>query len=58
MSVLPAEGVAFAAEAPVVIIGAGAAGLTAALAARPAGLDALVLERDLSRAARRRSRPG
>jgi fumarate reductase flavoprotein subunit len=46
MSVLPAEGVAFAAEAPVVIIGAGAAGLTAALAARAAGLDALVLERD------------
>ena len=46
MSVLPAEGASFAAEAPVVIIGAGAAGLTAALAARDAGLDALVIERD------------
>ena len=29
MSVLPAEGASFAAEAPVVIIGAGAAGLDA-----------------------------
>jgi fumarate reductase flavoprotein subunit len=46
MSVLPVEGAPFAAEAPVVIIGAGAAGLTAALAARAAGLDALVIERD------------
>ena len=31
---------------PVVVIGAGACGLTAALAAREAGAEALVLERD------------
>jgi len=37
---------AFAAAAPVVIIGAGAAGLCAALAAREAGADVVVLERD------------
>lgn len=36
----------FAAEMPLVIIGAGAAGLTAALAAVAEGVEALVLERD------------
>ncbi|MBE9605518.1 FAD-dependent oxidoreductase [Acetobacteraceae bacterium H6797] len=46
MKVLPAEGVAFDVTMPTVIIGAGAAGLTAALALRDAGQDVLVLERD------------
>lgn len=40
----PAEG--FAARAPLVIIGAGAAGLCAALAAHEAGVEVIVLERD------------
>jgi fumarate reductase flavoprotein subunit len=46
VSVLPAEGVAFEAEADVVIIGGGAAGLVAALSAAEAGASAVVLERD------------
>lgn len=46
MSVLPADGVAFAWEAPLVIVGAGAAGLVAALKAREAGMDAILFERD------------
>ncbi|GHC66326.1 FAD-dependent oxidoreductase [Limoniibacter endophyticus] len=46
MAVKPAEGVAFEYNVPVVIIGAGACGLTAALAARDGGADVLVLERD------------
>jgi fumarate reductase flavoprotein subunit len=44
--VLDAKGVAFEAEAPVLIIGAGAAGLCAALAANEAGVEAVVVERD------------
>lgn len=36
----------FAAHVPVLVVGAGACGLTAALAARDAGADVLVLERD------------
>src|SRR5450830_1201126 len=36
----------FAAETPLLIIGAGAAGLCAALAAKEAGIDAMVIERD------------
>ncbi|MBI3451266.1 MAG: FAD-dependent oxidoreductase [Rhodospirillales bacterium] len=45
-AILPAAGARFAIPVPVLIIGAGAAGLTAALAARNAGADVLVLERD------------
>lgn len=46
MGVAPAEGVVFDAEAPVLVIGAGAAGLVAALRAREAGAEVLVVERD------------
>jgi len=48
MSILPAEGVDFPVDVPVLVIGAGACGLIAALAARDAGVDVLVLERDAS----------
>jgi fumarate reductase flavoprotein subunit len=46
MPVLPAEGLTFEIEVLVLIIGAGASGLVAALAAKDAGVDAVVLERD------------
>ncbi|MBC9175733.1 FAD-dependent oxidoreductase [Pseudoroseomonas ludipueritiae] len=46
MSILPAGGVAFEFTVPVLVVGAGAAGLTAALAAHEAGAGVLVLERD------------
>ena len=46
MSISSAEGIAFDVKVPVVIIGAGAAGLVAALSALEAGQDVLVLERD------------
>ena len=46
MSVKPPPGEVFAVSAPLVIIGAGAAGLCAALAANEAGVDIIVLERD------------
>lgn len=46
MSVLPAENVVFDVEVPIVVIGAGAGGLVAALAAREMGQEVLVLERD------------
>ena len=46
MSIKPADGVDFPVTVPVMVIGAGACGLTAALAARDAGAEALVLERD------------
>ena len=46
VSVLPADGAAFDLTVPVVIVGAGAAGLCAALAAREVGAEVLVLERD------------
>lgn len=45
-TILPAEGVAFEASADVVIVGAGAAGLVAALAASEAGAEVVVVERD------------
>ncbi len=46
MSILPAGGVEFQTTVPVAIVGAGACGLTAALAAHDAGAEVLVLERD------------
>jgi len=46
MAVLPAAEAAFEYSVPVLVIGAGACGLTAALAAREAGAEVLVLERD------------
>lgn len=46
MTILPAQDIDFPLTLPVVIIGAGACGLSAALAARDAGADVLVLERD------------
>jgi fumarate reductase flavoprotein subunit len=46
MSVLPAAGQHYDIELPVLIIGAGAAGLVAALALRDAGIDPVLLERD------------
>ena len=46
MSVVDAAGRAFTSEAPVLIVGAGAAGLCAALAAHEAGAECVVLERD------------
>src|SRR5688500_15917893 len=48
MSVLPAAGIGFPLSVPVLVIGGGACGLTAALAARDAGASVLVLERDPS----------
>lgn len=44
--VAPAEGVAFGAEVEVLIVGGGAAGMVAALAAVEAGAEPVVLERD------------
>ncbi len=46
MSVLSAEGVTFEVYVPVLVVGAGACGLTAALAAAEQGVEVLVLERD------------
>ncbi len=46
MTIVPAAGVTFEIEVPVAIVGGGACGLTAALSAREAGVDALVIERD------------
>jgi fumarate reductase flavoprotein subunit len=46
--VLPAAGVDFPLEVPVLVIGGGACGLVAALAAHDAGAEVLVLERDPS----------
>ena len=46
MTILPVEGAEFEFTVPVLIIGGGACGLTAALAAREAGAEVLVVERD------------
>ena len=46
--VLPAAGIDFPLSVPVLVIGAGACGLVAALAAHDAGAEVLVLERDPS----------
>ena len=46
MPVLPASQASFDISVPVLVIGAGACGLTAALSAADAGADVLVLERD------------
>ena len=46
MAILPVEEAKFEFTVPVLIIGGGACGLTAALAAREAGAEVLVLERD------------
>ncbi len=46
MAILPAAEVTFDAEIPIIIIGAGACGLVAALAAKGAGGGVVVLERD------------
>src|SRR5690606_12792841 len=46
MAVLSAERVEFDAEMPVVVVGAGACGLVAALAAHDAGAEVMILERD------------
>src|SRR5579885_3130526 len=46
MTIKPAEGIAFPVTVPVLVTGGGACGLIAALAARDAGADVLVVERD------------
>jgi fumarate reductase flavoprotein subunit len=46
MTIKPAAGIRFPVTVPVLVIGAGACGLTAALAAKDAGAEVLVLERD------------
>ena len=46
MSVEPASGVTFDAHLPIVIVGAGAAGLVAALEAKRLGAEVVILERD------------
>lgn len=46
MTVHPDAGTGFEVEMPVLVVGAGAAGLVAALAARETGAEVLVLERD------------
>lgn len=48
MSILPAAGIAFDASVPVAVIGGGACGLIAALAAHDEGAEVVVFERDAS----------
>lgn len=48
MTLLPPGEASFSVSSPVLIIGAGACGLTAALTVRETGMDVLVLERDAS----------
>src|SRR5690349_3079952 len=45
-TVKPSDDVEFDSEVPLLIVGAGAAGLCAALAANEAGADAVLIERD------------
>ncbi len=45
-TVVASDGEKFGTRVPLVIVGAGAAGLCAALAAKEAGIDAVVVERD------------
>ena len=45
-AVVSADGEKFDTRVPLIIVGAGAAGLCAALAAKEAGIDAVVIERD------------
>jgi fumarate reductase flavoprotein subunit len=45
-AVVAADGEKFDTQVPLIIVGAGAAGLCAALAAKEAGIDAVVIERD------------
>ena len=45
-TISPSRGISFEAHAPVLVIGGGACGLTAALKARDTGADVVVLERD------------
>lgn len=46
MGILPAAGIRFPATVPILVIGAGACGLVAGLAAKDNGADVVVLERD------------
>jgi len=48
VNILPPDDASFAVSTPILVIGAGACGLVAALTVREAGLDVLVLERDAS----------
>ncbi len=57
MAVLSADGVEFDFEVPVVVVGAGACGLVAALAAHDEGQEVLVLERDENPSALHRCLP-
>ncbi|MEG8024781.1 FAD-dependent oxidoreductase [Sphingomonas aurantiaca] len=56
--VLNGTGVVFEMTFPAIVIGAGATGLTAALALRDKGSEVLVLERDSTPWGPRRCRPG
>ncbi|MDP7584064.1 MAG: NAD(P)/FAD-dependent oxidoreductase, partial [SAR324 cluster bacterium] len=46
MSILDERGQVFGSQVPLLIVGAGACGLTAALAASEQGAEVLILERD------------
>jgi len=46
MAILSADGITFESEVPVIVIGGGASGMAAALAAKDAGAEVIILERD------------